>query len=242
MKSRHIAIALGDVYAIGLGDEVMRIERNADGFWGEWQPVGARAKRLVHGGEVIGLIELDDRVAAFQRVPGPSWTRWDLHVTELSAAHMPGDGPVLFAAATGRVWHAWKEAPNSPWSAWEPLDGPVSNISAGRIPGGGLVIFGIRDGCVHHRWQDKPASPWTGWTELGSPPAAARALELTTLRGGGLAIFALGADGDIYHRARSPSSRSGRTTVFAAGSRRSRSASGAHGRTSTGRQRAWPRS
>lgn len=163
MKARQIAIAPGSVYAIGPLDQVRSIERGEDGLWGDWQATAATAKEIVHGGEVIGIVEPDGSVSAFQRVGKPCWFTWVLKATELSAVHLPGVGPVLFATAPGgMVWCARKHTPDSPWTNWEPLDGPVANIKAAVIPGGGLVVFGIRDGIVYHRWQDRPLSPWKG--------------------------------------------------------------------------------
>jgi hypothetical protein len=201
MKARQIAIALRNVFALGPTGEVRFIQRGEDGLWEAWQGTDASAKGIVHGGQVIATIGLDDRVSALQLTPRLPWVTWDVQASELTVAHLPDGAPVLFAVdADDMVWHAWKPTPSSPWSDWRPLDGPVSNLAAALIPGGGLVVFGIRDGAVYHRWEDRPLSAWKEWTALDGPPEGARALGVTTITHGGLVVFALGGDGAVHHR------------------------------------------
>jgi hypothetical protein len=201
MKARQIAIAPNNVYALGPADEVSFIERGADGLWGRWQATGGSAKSIVHGGQVIATIGLDDRLSAFQLTPRLPGFTWDIQATELTVAHLPDGAPVLFAVdGDDLMWYAWKPTPSSPWSDWQPLDGPVTSVAADRIPGGGLVVFGIRDGVVYHRWQDRPLSAWKGWTALEGPPGGAKTLGVTTITHGGLVVFALGGDNAVYHR------------------------------------------
>jgi hypothetical protein len=201
MKARQIAIALKNVYALGLGDEVCFIERGADGLWGDWQATGERAKAIVHGGQVVARIGADDRVSAFQITPRLPWVTWDIQGTELAVAHLPDGAPVLIVVDSDDLaWYAWKPTPSSPWSHWQPLDGPITSVAAGLIPGGGPVVFGIRDGGVYHRWQDRPLSAWKGWTSLDGPPGGAMKLGVTSITYGGLVVFALGGDHAIYHR------------------------------------------
>jgi hypothetical protein len=201
MKARQIAPALSSVYALGMIDQLRCIERGEDGFWGKWQSTGANAAHVVHGGDIVARIDLDGRVSALQRSPGRPWFTWDLRAVELAATRLPDGPPVLFAAdAERRAWQTWKPAPHAPWSPWEPLDGPVEGISAGVIPGGGLVLCGLRDGTVWHRWQNRVFAEWEPWTALGGPPGGATAVSLTTITGGGLALFAVGGDGGLHHR------------------------------------------
>jgi hypothetical protein len=201
MKARQIAIALKNVYALGPTDELSVIERGTDGLWQSWQTLGERAKAVVHGGQVIARIGLDNRVSALQITPRLPWLTWDIQAAELAVAHLPDGAPVLVVVdGDDLAWYAWKPTPSSPWSDWQPLDGPITSVAADLIPGGGLVVFGIRDGAVYHRWQDRPLSAWKGWTSLEGPPGGATALGVTTITHGGLVAFALGGDQAIYHR------------------------------------------
>jgi hypothetical protein len=201
MKARQIAIALKNVHAIGLGDEVKFIERGADGLWGKWQDSGETAKRIVHGGQVIARIGVDDRVSVLQVTPRLPWFSWDIQAAELTVAHLPDGAPVLVVVdGDDLAWYARKPTPSSPWSDWQPLDGPITSVAADLIPGGGLVVFGIRDGGVYHRWQDRPLSAWKSWTFLEGPPGGAKTLAVTTITHGGLVVFALGGDEAVHHR------------------------------------------
>ena len=201
MKARQITVSPDSVYALGPSDEVMSIERGADGLWGSWSDAGATGRSLVHDGPVIGRIGLDDRVSVLQRKPPLPWTTWDLEARELAAARLPDGAPALFAVGLdATVWHTWKPTPTAPWADWQSLDGSLAGITANLIPGGGLAVFGIGDGTVYHRWQDAPVGPWHGWTGLDAPPGGASALGATTIFHGGLVVFALGGDGGVYHR------------------------------------------
>ena len=90
--------------------------------------------------------------------------------------------------------------PHTPWTDWEVLGGPLAEIQAAVIPDGGAALFGIRHGTVFVRTQNRSLAAWDEWTGLGVPPDGARALRVTSLRGGGLAVFALAGDGRIHHR------------------------------------------
>lgn len=201
MKARQIAIALNNVYALGPANEVRFIERGADGLWESWQATGTSAKTIVHGGQVLASIGVDDRVSALQVVPRLPWFTWDIQATEVTVARLPEGAPVLVVVdGDDLAWYAWKPTPSSPWSDWQPLDGPITSVAAGLIPGGGLAVFGIREGGVYHRWQDRPLSPWKGWTSLAEPPGGGKTLDVTTITHGGLVVFALGGDDAIHHR------------------------------------------
>jgi len=201
MKARQIAIARKSVYALGPTDEVRLIERGVDGLWGGWQGTGESAKTIVHGGQVIARIGIDDRVSALQVTPRLPWLTWDIQGTELAVAHLPGGAPVLIVVDGDHLaWHAWKPTPSSPWSDWQPLDGPITSVAADLIPGGGLAVFGIRDGAVYHRWQNRPQSAWKGWSSLDGPPGGTRTLNVTTITHGGLVVLALGGDHALSHR------------------------------------------
>ena len=201
MKARQISSALSSVYALGMIDQLRYIERASDGFWGSWQSTGVNAKRILHAGDVIARIGLDDRVSAWQRMPRAAWQHWDLEVAELTATRLPGGAPVLFAAdREQQAWYTWKPSPQEAWKVWEPLEGPVARLAAAVIPGGGLVVFGIRDGTVVHRWQERPGASWEPWTTLDRPPGGTAALDVLTITGGGLALFALSEDGALWHR------------------------------------------
>ena len=200
MKAGLLASTLGSVYALAPDSELRVIERDADGHWRHWQSLGGGVKRVVHGGNVVAKLGLDNRVAAFQRTPPSAWFTWNLNAQDLCAARLPDGTPALFALAERMVWYTCKDTPEAPWRDWEPLYGPVTEIDAAAIAGGGLAVFGIREGVVYHKWQDRPNAGWKQWTALGAPPEGARSLEVTSLSGGGLVVFALAGDGALYHR------------------------------------------
>lgn len=200
MKARQIAPAFTNVYAIGPIDQVRFIERDPDGFWGEWRVTHAIAQRLVNAGEIVARIGLDQRVSALQRTPPLPWHTWELQAHELAATHLPDGAPALFATDTdSTVWHTWKSTPAAPWSEWQALGGPATGIAAELIPGGGLAVFGVRDGAVYHRWQDRPFSTWNDWKAVDGLPRGVTAVQAATIRAGGLAVFVLGSDKAVYH-------------------------------------------
>jgi hypothetical protein len=201
MKARQIATALNSVYAVDPGDRIRAIERGPDGLWSSWQDVGVEARQIVHEGDVVARIGPDHRVSALQLTPRLQWFSLDLEATCVAATRLADGAPVLFASDGDQsVWYTWKHTPASPWTDWEPLDGPAVNLAPGVIPGGGLVVFGIHDGAIYHRWQDQPLASWKEWTRIEGLPNGVRELEVTTISGGGLVLFALGSDTGLYHR------------------------------------------
>ncbi len=226
MKARQTASSLSSLYAVGPSHQVLLIERGPDGFWGWWRATGTNAKRIAHGGSVIASIGLDDRVSVLQRYPANSWFTWDRTATEVCAAHIPGRGPVLFAADEHALWHTWKEAPSSPWREWDSLEweslgGPLASIDATVIPRWGCGVRDPRRGrlpplagsailrlarvdrprrrrdAVYHRWQDKPFDRWHPWVSLGG---AVKRLSVSKAPTGGLAVFAIGLDDRVSFR------------------------------------------
>jgi hypothetical protein len=201
MKARQIAIAVRSVYALDQQQRVRFIERGSDGLWGAWQDAGAEARQIVHEGDVVARIGLDRRVSVLQRTPRLPWQDLDLEADGLAVTRMHDGAPALFASdGDNLVWHIWKPTPTSPWTAWQSLAGFAADLRAAPIPGGGLALFGIQDGAIYHRWQDRPLGNWKDWTPIDDLQGAASAIEVTTLTGGGLVLFAVGADGGLSHR------------------------------------------
>ena len=200
MRARLIAAALDSVYAIDLEGQVSSIERGSEGFWGPWQGAGLAAKRIVHAGTVVATIGPDHHASALVRGGYDTWHTWPRPADELAAVYVPGQGPILFATDRHAVCYARRETPHTPWTDWEVLGGPLAEIQAAVVPDGGAALFGIRHGTVFVRTQNRSLAAWDEWTGLGVPPDGARALRVTSLRGGGLAVFALAGDGRIHHR------------------------------------------
>jgi hypothetical protein len=198
MQARQTASSLSSVYAVGISHDLLVIERGPDGLWGWWRATGHQARRIAHGGSIIACIGVDDRVAVLQRYPDNAWFVWDRQAAEVCTAHLPGRGPVLFAADAQVVSCTWKEAPSAPWRAWEPLGGPVTGIDATAVTAGGLALAGIRDGAVLLRWQDR-SSVWRDWSELPPVPGGAQVVRLGNVQRGGVAAFAIGGDRMLYH-------------------------------------------
>ena len=92
MKARHLSASFASVYALGLLDQVRVIRRGPDGFWGEWEPTGVNAKRVVHARGLTALIGLDDRVAVYDGLPGRPRFTWDFQASELSFVPLPRGG------------------------------------------------------------------------------------------------------------------------------------------------------
>jgi hypothetical protein len=200
MKARQIAPGLNSVYVIGPSEHVQLIERAADGLWGRWQSTPTTAKSVVVGGSMVATIGHDNRVSAFERGIWHPGMTWDREARELRSTHVPGRGAVLLAVDQYAVWSTWKEAPTTPWRAWQPLEGPVDGLEATADPGGGVAIFGIREGEVHHARQARALGAWEGWTSLDAPSGRTAMVRAQAISGGGLAIFAVGADGAVHHR------------------------------------------
>jgi hypothetical protein len=125
----------------------------------------------------------------------------DIAVASPAAGHLE-----VFALDSGRhVWHRWvrprRGQQDAQWSLWEPVSvpsGQVSAIAAGSAEESSQVLALVVDGAVHGCAWDRKAG-WGGWTWLGmSRPvvdvACARPAPRT------LELFALDADGGIYHR------------------------------------------
>ena len=201
MQARQLAIASDSVYVLGPDDQLRYILRAEEGLWGSWQDAGVGGRCIVHAGPVLGRLDQDGRVSALQRIPSLPWHTWELSARELSAAHLPDGSPAIFAVDDeGSLRYTWKPSPSAPWAEWTPLGGPVTGVAPTLIPGGGLVAFGITGGEVRHRWQNRPSGGWKEWTSLGVPGGGARMLRATSIRDGGLAVFALGADEAIHRR------------------------------------------
>ncbi len=202
MKARHLSISFASVYALGLLDQVRVIRRGPDGFWGPWEATGVNAKRLVHAGTVTALIGLDDRVAIYDQLPGRVQHTWDFQASELSVVALPRGGGALFALSAGQVWHASKPSVLAPWSTWEPLGGAADRLAAIAVPRGGTTVCRVHAGAISCASQEAPTSGWSSWEDLGSPGGGADDVALSVLKRGGMAVFALGRDGAVYHRSR----------------------------------------
>ena len=68
-----------------------------------------------------------------------------------------------------------------------------------------LEVFRMAaDRKLYHRWQTKPNNGWSNWEPLGSPSrvgfGSPVAVSIMTGRNGNLEIFAMGGDGQLYHR------------------------------------------
>jgi hypothetical protein len=201
MKARQLAIAVHSVYALDPHGGVVFIERDADGLWGPWQDAGAEARQIVHAGDVVARIGPDGGVSALQRSPRLPWHDLDLEADALAATRLPDGAPALFATDRDNlVWYTWKPTPGSPWIAWQSLAGFATDLRATHIPGGGLALFGLQDGAIHHRWQDQPLGAWNDWTPIDDVAGPVRSIEVAALTGGGLVLFAIGADGGLSHR------------------------------------------
>jgi hypothetical protein len=201
MQARQIAVSSDSVYILGPDDQLRSILRAEEGLWGSWQDAGVRGRAIVHAGPVFGRLDEAGRVAALQRTPSLPWHTWDLRAVELAATHLADGAPALFSVGDDHVLrYTWKASPAGPWADWQSLGGPVTGVAPTLIPAGGLVAFGIADGEVRHRWQDQPSGEWKDWTPLGAPGGGARMLRATSIKDGGLVIFALGADEAIHHR------------------------------------------
>jgi hypothetical protein len=201
MKARQLAIAVNSVYAIDPHQRLQTIERDSDGLWGPWQDAGADARYVVHEGDIVARIGLDGRLSALQRSPDSRWQDLELEARSLAATRLPGGAPMLFASdGDNLVWHTWKPTPDSPWTPWQSLAGFAVDVRATVIPHGGPVLFGLQDGSIYHRWQDQPHGAWRDWTPIDDLPGGSRAIEVASLTGGGLVLFALGRDGGLYHR------------------------------------------
>ena len=200
MKARQIAPAFASVFAIDQEGQVRLIERGADGLWGRWQATGNSATRVVHAGTVVATLGADQRISALQRTAGGSWVTWDRRAVEVCATHVPGRGPLLFANDGEAVWHTWKAAPATPWREWRALSGRVSDIDAAVSPGGPPTLFGLRQGNLVFCSENADHETWADWRSLGAPPEGVTAVRATSLGGGGLVVFAIGADGRVSHR------------------------------------------
>jgi hypothetical protein len=120
----------------------------------------------------------------------------------------------VFGHASGgtglEVAHAWQTAPGAAWGAWDTLGAPpfgnLGDLALGENGDGRLELF-VREGLMSsgtawHLWQQvPPATGWGGWDTLGSPPGGLANVVAEVGRNGDgrLEVFALGADGAVWH-------------------------------------------
>jgi len=67
-------------------------------------------------------------------------------------------------------------------------------------PGGPPTLFGLRQGSVVFCSENADHETWADWRSLGAPPEGVTTVRATALGGGGLVVFAIGADGRVSHR------------------------------------------
>lgn len=127
----------------------------------------------------------------------------------------PAGGGALFAIdSDGHLMHAWEQSQGWRWTDLSdgtetpaPIPLPVMSVVATQNPTGGLAVFAIGgDGRIWHAWQDYPAGPWVGWSDVSEAPETPAPIPLpvksvvaTQNPSGGLAIFAIGGDGRVWH-------------------------------------------
>ncbi|MGD0568272.1 MAG: hypothetical protein ABSA78_07685 [Candidatus Sulfotelmatobacter sp.] len=112
--------------------------------------------------------------------------------------------------ADGSLWHIWKD--NSQWGSWEYLNQPSNSVTVTVASAPSVVSWGANrldvfvlgtDGNLWHLgWN---GSKWEKWQNLGAPAttqlALASAPSAVSWGANRLDIFALGADGDLWHLA-----------------------------------------
>jgi hypothetical protein len=197
--------------------------------WSNWLPNGTPTKGGVLIGPVAAARSGDGRIYAFVvDANGTMWGVYQEQVAGVwsdltSFGTVRGglaDRPALARSADGRLelfargndgalWHRWQEAVGvaAPWSDWVDegsagdgfVDHPVVGSSAdGRLE---LFITGA-DGNIWHIWQTVASNGWSPWVPAGLPPVGFTnaAPGLGRSGDGRLELFAVGRDGNLWHR------------------------------------------
>jgi hypothetical protein len=126
---------------------------------------------------------------------------------QLTVSNTDGRLEAFGFGANRQIYHAWQSTPNSSFTAWYSLGGPpsgqfISDPAAGRNADGRIETFAVGDdGNLYHIWQTSPGGGWTAFYSLGRPGTTALTAvpSIATNTDGRLEIFAVGADGAVWH-------------------------------------------
>jgi len=195
--------------------------------WGDWASLGGPSGGAVAGPVVQS--NQDGRLEVFVCAPGGVFSVWQVAVNGAwhggwaehgapasggsIAGHVVGrnaDGRQEIFAVTGDgvLWHRWQTAPDNGWSGWASLNAPeksplTSRFTVGQNQDGRQEAFCLGgDGQVWQIWQTSPNGGWSPWRQLGGPPAGIRAsdrLAVARNEDGRQELFAMGADGALWH-------------------------------------------
>ena len=197
--------------------------------WSAWLSNGSPAKGGLLVGPVAAVRSGDGRIYAFvvdshgamwsvnQTGLGGPWSKVTSFDTvpgglvDRPASARSADGRLeLFARGNdGALWHRWQDevSTTAVWSGWVSegaaggglLDHPVVGASAdGRLE---LFMTGV-DGNIWHRWQTVASNGWSAWTSAGSAGGGFTdaAPGLGRSGDGRLELFAVGRDGNLWHK------------------------------------------
>jgi len=119
------------------------------------------------------------------------------------ARNADGRLEVFGTAADDSIWHIWRTAPNSGWSAWTPFHSGgdrLRQLVVGQNLDGRLEVFGTAgDDTIWHTWQTAPNNGWRGWAQFHSGGDHLRTLAVGRNADGRLEVFGTAADDSIWH-------------------------------------------
>jgi hypothetical protein len=116
------------------------------------------------------------------------------------------DGRLEMFAVNGLhgIWYQSQVTAGSDvWSGWKLFTGTLTTVAAETNGNGQIEVFGVDDaGKVFHRWQLSANSDnWSSWVEFGgSLSHAPSAITVTRAASGGLTVFGVNSNGQLYGR------------------------------------------
>ena len=139
------------------------------------------------------------------------WTQLGGAATQLAAeTGQDGRGMLVWVAEDGTIFQRKMNIPNAQtpaeWGGVLPIDGRLDSITLAKHADGRLVIFGTdSDGRVLHRSETAPNSAtWTAWSQVLAQPGVRLRHIAAKLNGAGrIELYAVAADGMLYHHKQS---------------------------------------
>jgi hypothetical protein len=140
-------------------------------------------------------------------VPSPLDRRF---VADVAVERNPNGGLAVFVLAGGRIWQAWQTQVGGAWQGWLDISpyylaGRITSITTSEYPGGGLYVAALADSHLWHSWQNEPNGEWGGWLDMTSSAhvpttilTPVSSIAATPNPGGGVALFAIGGDGNVW--------------------------------------------
>jgi hypothetical protein len=205
-----------EVFGLGQDGQVYHMwQQWVNGPWTAWTTLGGSARditvaRNYSTGLEVFAIWTDYSVMTIRENNAPDWNQLWIPLSQAPAAlqmdvgtHPDGRLDLYIIGFNHQVYHRWEnwtDAAPWNWSAWEGLGGSVNQIAVGREQNGNLEVFGISTnlGQVLERSGSWGGKFDLGWWYMGF--GFAQSIAVGTNSDGRLELFAIFADGALWHQ------------------------------------------